>query len=72
MKLQGGRELRQSVIYPSGGSVVLAARRLVKNCRFCVLGAALVDMECVKKLGLITVQSSHIPGPCDARDRASA
>ena len=52
--------------------MVLAARRLVKNCRFCVLGAIVVDMECVEKLGLITVQSSHIPEPCAARDRASA
>jgi hypothetical protein len=37
-----------------------------------VLDAVVVDMECVEKLGLITVQSSHIPEPCAARDRASA
>ena len=37
-----------------------------------VLVAIVVDMECVKKLGLITVQISHIPEPCVARDRASA
>jgi len=72
MKLQGGQELRQSVIYPSGGLVVLTARRMVKNYCFCVLGATVVDMECVEKLGLITVQSSHIPEPCAVRDRASA
>ena len=30
-KLEGGRELRLSVIGPGGGSVVLTARRLVKN-----------------------------------------
>ena len=36
MKLQGGREPRRSVIYSRGGSVVLAARRLVKNWRFSV------------------------------------
>jgi len=71
MKLQAGRELRQSAFYPSGGSVVLDARRLVKNCCFCVLGAIVVDMECVEKLGLITAQSSHIPDPCAARYRAS-
>jgi len=35
MKLQGGRELRQSVIYPGEGLVVLTAGRLVKN--FCIL-----------------------------------
>ena len=66
MKLQGGREIRQSVIYPRGGSVVLTARRLVKNCCSSVLGANVVDMECVEKLGLITVQSSHFlnPVPC--------
>ena len=37
-----------------------------------VLNAIVVDMECVEKLGLITVQSSHIPKPCAARDLASA
>ena len=72
MKLQGGRELRQSVIYPSGGSVVLTARRLVKNWRFSVLDTNVMDMEWVEKLGLITVHSSHIPEPCAAHDRASA
>jgi len=33
-----------------------------------VLDAIVVHMECVEKLGLITVQSSHIPEPCAARD----
>ena len=37
-----------------------------------VLDAIVVDMECGEKLGLITVQSSHIPEPCAALDRASA
>ena len=70
-KLQGGPELRWSAIHPSGGFVVLTARRLVKNLCF-VFDEIVVDMECVEKLGLITVQSSHIPEPCTARDRASA
>jgi hypothetical protein len=34
MKLQGGRELRRSVINPGAGSVVLTAGRLVMNCVF--------------------------------------
>ena len=37
-----------------------------------VLDVIVVDMECVEKLRLITAQSSHIPEPCAARDRASA
>ena len=72
MKLQGGPELRRSVICPRGGSVVLTTRCLVKNYCSSVLDAIVVDMDFVEKLGLITVQSSHIPGPCAARDRTSA
>ena len=37
-----------------------------------VLDATVMNMECVEKLGLITVQSSYIPEPRAARDRASA
>ena len=37
-----------------------------------VIDAIVVDMECVEKLGLITVPNSHIPEPCAARDRAAA
>ena len=37
-----------------------------------VLDAIVVDMECVEKLGLITVQRSRIPEPCAALDRVSA
>ena len=37
-----------------------------------VLDVVVVGMEYVEKLGLITSQSSHIPEPCAARDRASA
>jgi len=37
-----------------------------------VIDAIVVDMECVEKLGLITVQSSHIPEPCAVHDHASA
>jgi len=31
-----------------------------------------MNIECVENLGLITVQSSHIPELCAMRDRASA
>jgi len=66
MKLQRGQELRQLVIYPSGG---LASD---EELLYFVLGTIVVDMECVEMLGLITARSSHIPEPCAARDRASA
>ena len=37
-----------------------------------VSDVTVVDMDCVEKLGLITVQISRIPEPCAVRDRASA
>jgi len=63
MKLQGGRELRRSVNSPASVEEELPCF---------VLNAIVVDMQCVEKLGLITVQSSHIPEPCAVRNRTSA
>jgi hypothetical protein len=37
-----------------------------------LLEAIYVNIENVENLGLITVQSSHIPELCTARDRVSA
>ena len=39
---------------------------------YSVLEAIVVNTECVGNLGLITVQSYHIPEFCAARDCASA
>jgi hypothetical protein len=72
MKLQRGRELKQSVIYPGGGSVVLTAGCLVMNCLCYRLEMVVMNTEIGENLGLITVQSSHIPELCAARDGASA
>jgi len=71
MELQRGRELRQSVIYAGGGLEILTDRRLVENCSI-VLEVIAVNTECVENLGLMTVQSSLIPGLCAARDCAAA
>jgi hypothetical protein len=34
-EVQGGRELRESAIFPGEGSVVLTAGRLAEKCVFC-------------------------------------
>jgi hypothetical protein len=51
MKLQGRQELKQSVIHPGGGSVVLSAWRLVMNCLCSLLEAVVVNTEIVENLG---------------------
>jgi hypothetical protein len=65
-KLQGGRELRLWVIRPSGGLVVLTLWRLVEKwSTYSLLETIVADTECVENLGLITVQSSHVPETCE-------
>jgi len=44
----------------------------VEELLYSVLEGIVVNTECVKNLGLITVLSSHIPELCAARDCASA